>query len=621
MLRLTTTLPPTAVFVLGFLLAVGCDLPQARSSTARDALAATVTETTPPSEVRRVWANASDYSSPSPDGRYVAFVDWSTGDVAMHDLRTGEDIRLTDKGSWTDNGSWAEEPLFSPDGRGVAYAYGNVQPPEGEWRYELRTVEVGDTAQRVLRAISPEDEGIAPLDWSETHGIAVEINRGDRTTELALVDPESGEISVLATYGPEDAHPHEAWFSPEEDLLAVRRGERAFLLGLEGRGREVGVELPIKRLLGWTPDGDGLLVHTSHLGETGIWALPVTDGAPSGDPKLVRASLPGVAPSGRAGDRYFYLVTVDAPKIYRATIEPGSGRVLAEPTPLTSALDGRASHPTWSPDGRNLAYTLEDPLESGLRFMVQAADGDAVREVARGDWRAGAIRNLRWTEGGEALVFLALTDGRAAALYRIDPESGAVTRLTDRGADGSFDVLPAEGSLLVLRRNATDGRNGELVAHEVRSGAERTVAALPETWEYGNVAVSPEGGRAALVYRDPETDVSTVALVELEDGRRRDLYAVEHPLHVEIRPGDLAWTPDGRHLLLMQGEWEREGSHEILSLPVEGGEPLSLMSGDDRRYLALHPDGRRLAFAGGDVRMELWVLDGVSEAVAAALAR
>ena len=167
--------------------------------------------------VRRVWARAGDYASPSPDGRYIAFTDWSTGDVAIHDIVTGEDQRLTDKGSWTEDGSWSEEPLFSPDGNRVAYSYGNAKGMQSH-QYELRVVTIGDTTQTVLYALTPEDDWIMATDWHSSQGILVEIFRGERhdfAIELAIVDPESGAVRVLRSFGQDQDFPHAGAISPD----------------------------------------------------------------------------------------------------------------------------------------------------------------------------------------------------------------------------------------------------------------------------------------------------------------------------------------------------------------------------------------------------------------------
>ena len=612
---------PTLCLALLFA-AAGCDAPRPDgSSLARSALAATALESVEETEVRRVWADARDYASPSPDGRHFAFVDWSTGDVAMYDAETGEETRLTDKGPWTENGSWAEEPLFSPDGRRVAYAYGNAQPEGGgEWRYELQVVDVGDPTQQVVLALTPEDDWVEPMDWSASHGIVAGLYREGGAGELALVDPATGEVTALGSWSEEAGYPDDAWFGPHDERLAYRRDDRVFVRDLASSA-ESPMELPVTRLLGWAPDGSALLVHTHHRGEAGIWALPLEGTRAAGEPALVRAGLPAVQPSGRAGDRYFYGVVVDAPKLQLVSVDPASGRVLAEPTSLTSPLDGRASHPAWSPDGSSLAYTLENLVEPGLRFMVSSATGDAVREIARGDFRAGQIR-MRWDADGTTLLLVSIHDGRSPAFYRIDPSTGTVTQLTDPGAGRSFDVLGEPGRVLVLEPTPPEGRtDAAVVVRDLARGTRTELAALPPGAKIGGVEVGPDERRAAVVYRDPETDVSTLALLDLEDGALTTIHEEEHPVHLEIRPGDLAWTADGRHVMVMRGEWEGTDTHQIVSVPVDGGGPVVLTSGEERRYLALHPDGRRLVFADGDVRTELWVLEGLGEAVAGALAR
>ena len=65
--------------------------------------------------VRRVWERAADTTGgPSPDGRYLSFVDWETGDLAVRDLKTGKNRRLTNKGSWSESTEYAYFPTISP---------------------------------------------------------------------------------------------------------------------------------------------------------------------------------------------------------------------------------------------------------------------------------------------------------------------------------------------------------------------------------------------------------------------------------------------------------------------------------------------------------------------------
>ncbi len=103
------------------------------------AAAATVT--------RQVWAGSEVdiLGVPSPDDRYLTFVDWETGDLAIRDLASGKNRHLTNKGSWWESKEYAEYSVVSPDTRQVAYVWFN-----SELFHELRLVGIDGSGHRVL---------------------------------------------------------------------------------------------------------------------------------------------------------------------------------------------------------------------------------------------------------------------------------------------------------------------------------------------------------------------------------------------------------------------------------------------------------------------------------------
>ncbi|MGH9630013.1 MAG: TolB family protein, partial [Bryobacteraceae bacterium] len=115
-----------------------------------------------PAAPRRVWAEAATnlLGSPSPDGRYLSFVDAATGDLALRDLKTGTTRRLTRKAERATPGEFAYFSVISPDGAQVAYAWFNEKG-----FYELRTVGVDGSAPRVLYR-NAEAPFIQPSAWS-----------------------------------------------------------------------------------------------------------------------------------------------------------------------------------------------------------------------------------------------------------------------------------------------------------------------------------------------------------------------------------------------------------------------------------------------------------------------
>lgn len=250
--------------------------------------------------------------------------------------------------------------------------------------------------------------------------------------------------------------------------------------------------------------------------------------------------------------------------------------------------------------------------------MVQATDGDRIREVARTE---RDVRNLRWSADGESLLFLERPDGyEVPNLYRIDLRTGRISKAVE-GAGSDLDIAPDGRTAIFLRLPQPRGSDeAAILARDLETGAERQVATLPQKWDVRTLALSPDGRQVAFVHQNRETDARGLNVVQVETGAMREIYSVEHPRALHKRHGSPTWTPDGSHLLVYRFTWgQEEDSDELLAVPVDGDEPISVTDWNNRRWPAVHPDGRRLAFTGGEMRTELWVLENVTEAVEAAI--
>ncbi len=62
--------------------------------------------------IRRV-PNLDMYAKPSPDGKYLAYTDWTTGNLAILEVATGATRLLTKDGSWGDVTQYAEFSAWS----------------------------------------------------------------------------------------------------------------------------------------------------------------------------------------------------------------------------------------------------------------------------------------------------------------------------------------------------------------------------------------------------------------------------------------------------------------------------------------------------------------------------
>jgi hypothetical protein len=63
------------------------------------------------------------YGPPSLDGRYLSYVDWTTGNLAVLEIATGKTRHLTDDATWEDPSEFALSSTTSPNSTLVAYSW------------------------------------------------------------------------------------------------------------------------------------------------------------------------------------------------------------------------------------------------------------------------------------------------------------------------------------------------------------------------------------------------------------------------------------------------------------------------------------------------------------------
>ncbi len=135
--------------------------------------------------------------------------------------------------------------------------------------------------------------------------------------------------------------------------------------------------------------------------------------------------------------------------------------------------------------------------------------------------------------------------------------------------------------------------------------------------------MSPDGGRLAVYEQDGGVGGSgRIRVLPASGGEGQTVYSFSGPEDDPTltphgflgAPNAFAWTPDGHYLLF--GGFEAVGKSTLYRLSVETGAVapvlrLDLRSEANFRGFSLHPDGRRIAFRGGDSEGEIWVIEGL----------
>ncbi len=159
--------------------------------------------------LRRVWDVPpwSSLSVMSPDGRYVSYVDWTAGNLAVHDMTTEMSWLVTKNTdyTWKNLDGWAESSTISPDGKQIAYSWCNEKDADF---YDLRIIDLDGSNMRVLYH-DPGTFWIKPYDWSPD-GETVLAYFSDR--EADQIDERTGQryrighlvlVSIAVGSGPE----------------------------------------------------------------------------------------------------------------------------------------------------------------------------------------------------------------------------------------------------------------------------------------------------------------------------------------------------------------------------------------------------------------------------------
>lgn len=553
--------------------------------------------------VRRVWAGpeVDSMGRVSPDGRFVSFTDWETGDLSIHDLATGQNRRLTDKGTWAASDEFAEYSVPSPDGRQIACNWYN-----SNGSYDLRIIGLDGSKPRVLRTAGEGVVDLYPMAWSsDGKHLLADSQKADGTRDMMLVAVADGSTKLLKALGKDDRSPGGA-FSPDGRYIAWAVKDGLSLLDLQaGKEYPLVPDLAQPNVLGWAPDGKQLLFSSDRAGSTDMWLIAAADGQAAGEPELVKKGYGGYALGFTRAGAFYYGVSNFGRDVHIAELDPASGSVISPPKPASSRWVGITRNPDWSPDGGFLAYVRTPTPDDGVIVIRSTATGEE-RELQVGKMRIGL--GLRWAPDGKAVVVPGFELGKGWNLMRVDVQTGQATSLMPLPVNGSFprfDLSPDGRTIFYIKyRNAPNFSQIQLLARDLQSARETEI--IQKSGLYW-VSVSPDGQRLLIGAQEDRSLV--LRIMPATGGDAREVVRID-PEEANHRVWP-SWTPDGRHVLFARGQRGRPTRNvQVWRVAAEGGTPQRLgLTVDELWWLRLHPDGRHVALGTWKTNNEVWVME------------
>jgi len=547
--------------------------------------------------VRRVWAgrDVDVMGSASPDGRYLTFVDWETGNLAVRDLTTGQKRALTGKRAYADSPEFALDSHVSPDAKLVAYNWYNKDD-----FFELRLIGFDGSDARVLYRGDKLDY-LHPAGWfPDGKRLLVVFRDKNKNHQIVTLSPADGSVRVLKSM--DWRAPGKIGISADGRYLVYDRTVRedlpqrdVFLVSVaDGRETLLVEHSADDAVLGWAPEGDAVLFASDRAGTWDAWMVRVSAGKADGVPELVKKNLGQAIPMGftRAGS-FYYGLAIGMNDVYTATMDPATGNFTA-PVLLSQRFVGGHSAPDWSPDGKSLAYLFQPPgAGRDVRVIsIRALDSGADRQL---NPELKFMRQPEWSPDGRQFLVRAY-DKQGWGIFLVDSQTGQVTILAHGDVVWANHAWSPDGKAIFYQ----EGQRG-LVRRDYASGEEKLLAA-DATPEFGRaLAVSPDGSTLAYTAYNRQKKTIALKLMPAGGGEARELLGL--PEQESIAPGGLVWMRDSKQILFVK-------KSALWVMPAEGGEPQKLnLSMKGLKGLRFHPNGRQVAFEASDSSAEVWIME------------
>ena len=570
--------------------------------------------------VRQVWAGpgVDIGGGPSPDSRYLTYTDWFTGNLAARNLSTGQERRLTHKGSWADSREFSEHSIVSPDSRQIAYGW--FAGKSETHSYELRLTRFGGSKPRVLYA-NREVTYLRPFSWSgDGQEILTLLSKKDKTHQIAMISVADGSVRILKTL--DWRYPQKMSLSPDNRYIVYDfppqedSPERDIFLLAADASREITlIKHPANDLRPiWAPDGKSVVFMSDRTGAPGIWVVPVSKGKPQTSPQLVKSDTGEVDPMAFTGDgSLYYGFSTSTFEIYIAELDPKSGRVLAAPTKPIERFEGAHWWPDWSPDGKYLAYGLRPyPMggrDSGVVVIRSLASGQERELSPRLDrWKLNS-----WSPDGRFLLVTGTDSKGRSGFHRMDAQTGDLTLLvrSEPGQYFSPGNWSLDGKSLFYQSNDRESLRRSILVRDLETGQVKELYGVTAPESMGHrMALSPDGRQLAFRWEDRTNGVQALRLLPTTGGKPRELLRVQAPEVVGQRA--FAWSRDGQYVLFTKRTGIPGKPRTVLCrVAVDGGKAEELKVAVDGHInkLAIHPDGRHLAFQVTQYSAEVWVME------------
>jgi Tol biopolymer transport system component/DNA-binding winged helix-turn-helix (wHTH) protein len=252
---------------------------------------------------------------------------------------------------------------------------------------------------------------------------------------------------------------------------------------------------------------------------------------------------------------------------------------------LTSA-PGDATSPSFSPDGRQIAFVWDGVEHSHYDVYVQLVGGDTPLQLTHHKRGDGVPGPPQWSPDGREIAFARCNSNRDG-VYTVPALGGAERRLTNspcRDWVAGRPIWTPDSKAMVMLDQCTPGGPRGVVLFSFATGEKRCLAEGSHGDFYSDDALSPDG-RTVAFFHWTEAGYGGIYAVPLTGGPPRRLVSAGTSFWNPM------WTPDSKYIVFYSF---RGNMVHPWRVPLAGGpiEPEMVYPGVG----SISHDGRRLVY-------------------------
>lgn len=574
---------------------------------------------TPPAMInKKIWEaqDIDDSGEISPDGKYLSFTDWNTGDLTVYETASGKKRKLTNINQGSNYDQFAFSSKWSPDGSRIYYSY-FVSPELSE----IRSIGLTDSQAQSICKIEGQEIWLHIRDVSGDGTSILATIENPQSTQFIIASISKGSYRIIKELPYVYANHHPIFTNDDTGIIydyPQKQGSSSHdinLLEINEKKESTLISHPANDIvLSLTPDGKQLLFASSRSGQAAFWTIDFKNGKTIGNPTLIKMSeyrnLSGLGFSENGA--FYYCYFPSKTDIYETEINPVKGEIVTPPHEVVGNFIGANSTPDYSSDGKYLAFVSrrapytdrETGRPIGNILCIKSLKDGNLREIRPEIPNFGFAK---WSPDNRSILVVFWDSNYKMGLHKIDVETGE-TSLVDIGENKKFyhHEWSMDGKSVFILCEDGSGKP-ELVSHHMETGKETIL--IEGTWkDLFNFSLSPDGEWISFMGRDKNRSLKVIpakggGIREIHNWKQGDNRFITH-----------CWSSDGKYIYLQKlREPKKDLIWNLWQIPVNGDNPVNLgLEMTDIWQISAHPDGRRLVYSnqGSSYRLpQVWLME------------